>query len=82
MFFFAFLKSVNCKESTLKTNITPFGEKILLVNLLRYNLSFWESFLPLRNYRMDFRFSGNAETLLEDAHDMRHRQHQAVWKTF
>ena len=50
-------------ENRLKNNITPVGEIFIIwLNEIKFKIwlvTFLKSFLPQRNYGMDFRFSGN-----------------------
>ena len=55
---------VNCKENSLRIGITPYGEKLNLVTLLRLSLKsgklhFWGKKQNMMKYGMDFRLSGS-----------------------
>ena len=52
-------------ENRLKINITPYGDSFIIQNLKSGGVTFLKSFLPLRNFGMDFRVFGNNRNILD-----------------
>ena len=60
---------IKIAKNRLKLNISPYGENFdyfIEINFEIWKVTFLESILPLRNYGMDFRSSGNNETSLAE----------------
>ena len=68
--FLSFVSSRICSKNYCrdKGHKTKYWGEILSVDLLQikfgiWRVTFWKSFLPMKNYGMDFRFSGNNENI-------------------